>query len=203
METTNQVNNAKIIVTNVELGYVHALAPYKGETNEAKYSVVILLPKTDTEQVRKVKIAIKAAHEAGQKDKWGGKGPEIASCKHPLRDGDKERPDDEVFKGCYFMTASAKTKPGVIDLYGRDLTEPGREEEVYSGMKANVSITFFAFSTNGNKGIACGLNNIQKVADGPHRGGRVSAAADFAGYIKNPDEAPSGANGGDDDWGNI
>ena len=195
----NQVNPAKVIVTNVELGYVHALAPYKGETSEAKYSVVILLPKTDTEQVRKVKLAIKAAHEAGQKDKWSGKGPELGACKHPLRDGDKERPDDEVFKGCYFMTASAKTKPGVIDLYGRDLTEPGREEETYSGMKANVSVTFFAFSTNGSKGIACGLNNIQKVADGPRRGGRISAAADFADFIKNPDEQ-GGSSGGEDDW---
>ncbi len=198
----NQVNPAKIIIENVELGYVHALAPYKGENSEAKYSVVILLPKTQTDLVRKVKIAIKAAHEDGQKNKWGGKGPDIGSCKHPLRDGDKERPDDEVFKGCYFMTAAAKTKPGVIDLYGRDLTEPGREEEVYSGMKANVSVTFFAFSTSGNKGIACGLNNIQKVAEGPHRGGRVSAAADFAGYIKNPEE-DKGATGGEDDWGNI
>ena len=195
----NQVNPAKVIVTNVELGYVHALAPYKGETSEAKYSVVILLPKTDTEQVRKVKLAIKAAHEAGQKDKWSGKGPELGACKHPLRDGDKERPDDEVFKGCYFMTASAKTKPGVIDLYGRDLTEPGREEETYSGMKANVSVTFFAFSTNGSKGIACGLNNIQTVADGPRRGGRISAAADFADFIKNPDEQ-GGSSGGEDDW---
>lgn len=197
----NQVNPAKVIVTDVELGYVHALQAFKGESDEAKYSVVLLIPKTNTDLVRKIKIAIKAAHEAGQKEKWGGKGPDIGSCKHPLRDGDKERADDEVFKGCYFITASAKTKPGVIDLYGRDLTEPGREEEVYSGMKANVSVTFYPFSNSGNKGIACGLNNIQKIADGPRRGGRVSAAADFADYIKKPEEGQQeSGNGGDDDW---
>lgn len=197
-----KVNPAKVIIENCDTSYVHVLQAFKGEgNNEAKYSLVVLIPKTASETVLKIKRAIKAAHEAGQKDKWGGKGPELGACKHPLRDGDKERSDDEAFKGCYFMTASCKTRPGVIDIYGRDLTEPGREEEVYSGMKANVSVTFFAFVNSGNKGIACGLNNVQKIADGPRRGGRVSAAADFAGYIKDPEA--TGSTGGDDDWGNI
>lgn len=198
------VNPASITIKNCDTSYVHILQPFSGTTGgEKKYSLVIMIPKSATDEVLKIKRAIKAAHEAGQKEKWSGKGPELGACKHPLRDGDKERPDDEAFKGMYFITASAKTKPGVIDIYGLDLTEPGREEEVYSGMKVHVTVTFFAFNANGNKGIACGLNNVLKIADGPHRGGRISATADFAEFIKNPEDNPSGSTGGDDDWGNI
>lgn len=197
-EKTQAVNPAKVIIKNVALSYVHVLAPFKGEGQEAKYSCVILLPKTNQELITAVKRGIKNAYDEGQKGKWNGKGPDPKNCKIPLRDGDKERPGDEVFKGCYFMTASAKTRPGVIDLYGRDLTEPGREEEVYSGMLANVSVTFFAFNTSGNKGIACGLNNVQKVKDGERLGGRISATADFADTIVK-DGAAEGSNGGSDD----
>ena len=204
MENPVKTNPAKVIVKNVELAYVHLLQPFRGaEGNQSpKYSCVIIIPKTDTEQIRAIKLAIKAAHQIGQADKWHGKGPALTSdpngCKHPLRDGDIQRPDDEAFKGCMFMTANASTKPGVVDEFGRDLTEPGREEEVYSGMKAHVSITFFAYEASGNRGIACGLNNVMKTADGIRRGGRVSAEADFAGLIKQPE-----AGGQADDWGTV
>lgn len=43
-----------------------------------------------------------------------------------------------------------------------------------------MSINFYAFNSNGNKGIACGLGNIQKIRDGEPLGGRTNAADDFA-----------------------
>ena len=52
--------------------------------------------------------------------------------------------------------------------------------EVYSGVFAHVSLSFYAFNTNGNRGVACGLGNIQKVKDGDPLSGKSSAVVDFA-----------------------
>ena len=46
-------------------------------------------------------------------------------------------------------------------------------------MYAHVSLSFYAFNTNGNRGVACGLGNIQKVRDGEPLGGRTNAASEF------------------------
>lgn len=54
------------------------------------------------------------------------------------------------------------------------------QSEIYSGVYGRVSISFYAFNSNGNKGIACGLNNLQKIKDGEPLGGHTSAEADFA-----------------------
>lgn len=187
----------KLILGPVEVGYVHVFQPYKGQGTEAKYSLVIIIPKSATELVANIKNAIKEAYARGQAEVWNGKGPDATTCKIPLRDGDKEKPDDEVFKGCYFINASSKTAPGLIDKANRDLRLEGREDEMYSGMKAYVSVTFYPFSNSGNKGIACGLNNVMKFADGPHRGGRSSASNDFAELIE---AVPEETNTDDTDW---
>ena len=100
--------------------------------------------------------------------KFGGKIPNKAALKLPLRDGDLER-DDEAYKGAYFVNANSTTAPQIVD-----------RAEVYSGCYARVSINFYAFNSNGNRGIACGLGNIQKVRDGEPLGGRSSAADDFS-----------------------
>lgn len=52
--------------------------------------------------------------------------------------------------------------------------------EVYSGVYGRASISFYAFNSNGNRGIACGLNNLQKIRDGEPLGGRASVESDFA-----------------------
>jgi len=54
--------------------------------------------------------------------------------------------------------------------------------EVYSGCYGRASITFYPFNTNGNRGIACGLQNLQKLADGESLGGRSRAEDDFEAY---------------------
>ena len=98
------------------------------------------------------------------------------ALKLPLRDGDIER-DDEAYKGCYFVNANSTSQPQIVDRAVQPILDRG---EVYSGCFIRASINFYAFNSNGNKGVACGLGNIQKVKDGEPLGGRSSAADDFA-----------------------
>ncbi|WP_029516967.1 DUF2815 family protein [Paenibacillus polymyxa] len=171
MATTN--NDTKVVTGKVRLSYVHVFEPNAIDGGEPKYSSSILIPKSDKVTLKKIKAAIAAATEAG-KSKWGGKVP--GNLKTPLRDGDEEREDDPAYAGHYFLNASSKNKPGIIDLDKIEITDT---TEVYSGCYARVSLNFYAFNTNGNKGIAAGLNNLQKVADGDYLGGRSRAEDDF------------------------
>lgn len=172
MATTN--TDTKVITGKVRLSYCHVFQPYAHEVGqEEKYSTAILIPKTDTATLKKIKNAVEAAKQAGA-SKWGGKVP--ANLKTPLRDGDEERPDQPEYAGHYFLNASSKTKPGVVD---RNLNPIMDSEEVYSGCYARVSINFYGYSAAGNKGVACGLNNVQKWADGDYLGGRSRAEDEF------------------------
>ena len=103
--------------------------------------------------------------------------PPLSALKTPLRDGDLERPDDEAYANAFFLNATSNRAPQIVDLDRREIDD---ESEVYSGVYARVSLNFYAFSVNGNRGIAAGLNNIQKIRDGEPLGS-VSAAQDFAG----------------------
>ena len=118
--------------------------------------------------------AVDAAIEDGVA-KFGGKKPNKAALKMPLRDGDLER-DDEAYKGHYFINANSKTAPQIVDKAVKPILD---REEVYSGCYGRVSLNFYAFNSNGNKGVACGLGNIQKIKDGESLGNRTTAAEDF------------------------
>ena len=144
-----------------------------------KFSVSLIIPKTDTVTVQKIKAAIQAAYEEGQaKLKGNGRTvPPLTAIKTPLRDGDTERPDDPAYAGSYFINANSATAPGIVDA---DCNPILTRSEVYSGVYGRASITFYAFNSSGNKGIACGLNNLQKVRDGAPLGGKASAESDFA-----------------------
>lgn len=144
-----------------------------------KYSVSLIIPKSDTVTVGKVKAAIQAAYEEGQgKLKGNGRSvPLLAAIKNPLRDGDLERPDDPAYANAYFINANATSAPGIVDANRQPILE---RSEVYSGVYGRASISFYAFNSNGNKGIACGLNNLQKIRDGEPLGSKASAEDDFA-----------------------
>jgi hypothetical protein len=166
--------DTKVITGKVRLSYAHLFKPHAiSEGQDPKYSVCLLIPKSDKTTLGKIKKAIEAAKQAGA-SKWGGKIP--ANLKMPLRDGDEERPDQEEYVGCYFVNATSKQKPGIVD---RQLNEILDSTEVYSGCYARASINFYAFNQAGNKGIACGLNNIQKLEDGDYLGGRSRPEDDF------------------------
>lgn len=122
--------------------------------------------------VQKIKAAIQAAYEEGQA-KLKGNGRTVP----PLSDGDTERPDDPAYAGSYFINANFATAPGIVDA---DCNPILTRSEVYSGVYGRASINFYAFNSNGNKGIACGLNNMQKIRDDEPLGGKSSAASDFS-----------------------
>jgi hypothetical protein len=144
-----------------------------------KYSVSLIIPKSDKKTIAKIKAAIQAAYDEGEmKLKGNGKStPALTAIKTPLRDGDLERPDDEAYKDSYFVNANSTTAPGVVDAECNPILT---RSEVYSGVYGRASINFYAYNTNGSKGIACGLNNLQKMADGDPLGGKASAESDFS-----------------------
>lgn len=187
----NDFKETKVVVGPARFSYLHVWEPVAiGEGSDKKYSVSLIIPKNDTKSVNLVKSAIKNALNAGI-GKFGGKKPTV--YKNPLRDGDAERPDDEAYKGCYFVNANCKTKPGVVNAQRQPITD---QDELYSGCYGYASITFYAFNTNGNKGIACGLNNLMKTKDGEPLSGRATAEADFAN-IDVPFDAPTNDNADD------
>ena len=144
-----------------------------------KFSVSLIIPKSDTRTLNRIKAAIEAAYKEGEgKLKGNGKTvPPLSSIKQPLRDGDIERPDDEAYANAYFVNANSATAPGIVDS---NLDPIFERSEVYSGVYGRASINFYAFNSNGNKGIACGLNNLQKIRDGESLGGKSRAEDDFA-----------------------
>lgn len=168
-------NNTKVITGKVRLSCAHVWEPVSINGGEEKYSVSLIIPKSDTKTVKDIQAAVDAAIDAGL-GKFGGKKPNKDAIKLPLRDGDVERPDDENYKDAYFINANARTAPQIVNRKVQPILD---RDEVYSGCYARVSITLYAFNSNGNKGIACGLGNIQKLEDGEPLGGRSSAASDF------------------------
>lgn len=167
-------NNTKVVTGIVRLSYANVWEPTSINGSNPKYSVSLIIPKSDTKTISAINAAIDAAIKEGT-PKFGGKTPNKAALKLPLRDGDLER-DDEAYKNAYFLNANSTTAPQIVDRAVNPILD---RSEVYSGCYARVSINFYAFNSNGNRGIACGLGNIQKIRDGEPLGGKSSAADDF------------------------
>lgn len=168
------MSGTKVITGKVRFSYAHvhkAIAISEGQ--EPKFSVSILIPKKDKATLAKIDAAIKVAIEEG-KAKWGNKIPK--NLKTPLRDGDEEREEDPAYEGCYFINASSKTRPGIVDENREAIMS---EDEFYSGCYGRASINFYGFNVSGNQGIAAGLNNLQKLEDGERLAGGSSAEDDF------------------------
>ena len=145
----------------------------------AKYSVSLIIPKSDTVTIAKIRAAIEAAYAEGESKLKGSSKtlPALEDLKTPLRDGDKDRKGDEAYKNAYFVNANSTTKPGIVDANLNPILD---SSEIYSGIIGRASIDFYAYNSNGNRGIACGLNNIQKLKDGTPLGGHSRAEDDFA-----------------------
>ena len=177
----SKFNNPTKVITGVDTrwSYANVWDPKSINGGIPKYSVSLIIPKSDKVTIQKIKAAIQAAYEEGEsKLKGNGKSvPSLSVIKTPLRDGDLERPDDEAYKNAYFVNANSATAPGIVDADRQQIID---RSEVYSGVYGRASINFYAFNSNGNKGIACGLNNLQKIRDGEPLGGKASAESDFA-----------------------
>lgn len=173
-------NPAHIVLNNVRLSYVHLTEAYAQQPGQdPKFSAVILVPKADPGNKAKIDAAIQAAAQRGR-EKFGQAFP--AQPKISVHDGDGPRPSDgqpfgEECRGCWVFTASSRQRPNVVDLNLQPILEA---TEIYSGMYANVGVTFFAYNAPQNKGIGVGLENVQKIADGePLGGGRAAVEDDF------------------------
>lgn len=171
---------------DTRFSYLNANEPKAINGGTPKYSVSLIIPKSDKVTIAKIKKAIEAAYHDGEaKLRGNGKSvPALETLKTPLRDGDIERPDDEAYANAYFMNANSTTKPGVVDANNQPIIDTS---ELYSGIYGRASVNLYAFNSNGNRGIACGLNALQKIRDGEPLGGHINAETEFAGLDDDDD----------------
>lgn len=173
MQKSNSAGT-KVVTGKVRLSYVNLFTPRAiNEGEEPKYSLSILIPKDDNETLSKIEAAVNAAKENGRSI-WGGKIPD--NLRTPLRDGDMEHAELQEYDGHYFINANSKYKPGVVDKKLKPILDAS---EVYGGCYGRVSINFFAYNQRDNKGIGCGLQNVQKLEDGEHFGNFSAPGEDF------------------------
>ena len=180
-----EANSTKVVTGKVRFCYANVFEPTSmNEGDTPKYNVCILIPKSDTKTLEKINKAIEAAKQAG-KAKIADKSGKIPSTlKTPLRDGDEERGDDPAFEDCFFINANSTRKPSIVD---RNLSPIMDRDEFYSGCYGRASINFYAYNVN-SKGIAAGLNNLQKLEDGESLAGGSTAEEDFGGENEFNDE---------------
>lgn len=182
--------NKTISATSIRLGelrfsYAYVFAPRKNEDGtDGKYSVQLLIPKTDAQAKKLIDAAVEAAKQAGVQKCWNGKMPVPAKLHLPLRDGDEEYPDDETYAGMWFMNAGSKTKPGIRVLENGQMSEALDMDDFYSGCWGAAVVNFFPYNTSGNMGVAAGLNNVIKTRDDEKLGGGGrSAETDFGDMV--------------------
>lgn len=166
--------STKVVTKRSRGCFMHVSEAWSRDGQDPSYSMCALIDKSDVETLAMIDAAIEAAKQVGAKTKWGGKIP--PGLRTPLRDGDTERDSDE-YKDCFFLNARSKQKPRVVDLNRQDILDPS---EIYSGAYYRVALNFYPYDVNGNRGIGCGLGNVQKVADGERLGGGSSVEQDFA-----------------------
>lgn len=183
-----QNNPTKVLTGECRLSYCNLNAPRAAQQGgEAKYSVTLLIPKTDTATKADIDAAINAAANDAMTKLWNGVRP--PQLKVPIYDGDGVRPNSGVpfgdeCKGHWVMTAGTKNKPQVVGI--DNINCELAPSDVYSGMYGRVTINFYGYSNSGNRGVGCGLGNVLKTRDGEPLAGGASAAADFAGIGASP-----------------
>ena len=164
----------KVVTGKVRFSYANVFQPASSiEGGTPKYSVSIIIPKSDKDTIARLTKAFEDT-KASASAYFGGAVPK--NLKGGLRDGDAEK-DDPAYANSFFINANSAQKPGVVD---QDLNPIIDTSEFYSGCYGRASITFYPYNAQGSKGIACGLNNVQKLEDGEKLGGSTTAAADFA-----------------------
>ena len=177
-----KISDTNIRIGEVRFGYCHVFSPRKKEDgSDDKYGVQLLIPKSDKEAVKLINDAIEVAKKTGVSTKWNGKMPPASKLNLPLRDGDEEFPDDEVYEGMWFMNANTglTRKPGIRVLDNGQLVEALDEDDFYSGCYGAAAVSLYPYNSNGNLGVACALNNAIKTRDGERLAGGRSAEQDF------------------------
>lgn len=172
----------RVLTGEVRLSYAHLTQPRSSRPNEApKYSVTLLIPKTDVATVNEIHSAIKAAYETGVTGKWAGKHPIM---KEILHDGDGVRQSGQPFgdecKGHWVITASKQAANGAPFLCSiEDRNSVIAPTEIYSGIYARVTLEFYPYDRPDSKGVACGLRGVMKTRDGEPLCGTVVTSSEF------------------------
>lgn len=166
------VKETKVIFGPCRLSFpsLFSRKKFDGDTGEGKYMVTALIPKKEKETIDAINQAINSARASGAASKWGGKEPRKLTL--PLIDGDDT--DDEYAQGHYTIKAKSNTRPTVQDRSGNPIYD---EEEIYGGVWAAVSVTFFPYNAAGNTGVAAAINGVRKFKDDEPFG--QSSAHDF------------------------
>lgn len=190
----------KVLTGEVRLSYVHLSQPYANPNqpnSEPKYSATLLIPKADVATYQDILSSRDAAYEAAVQNEWKGARPQLRSML--IYDGDGVRQDGSPFgpecAGHWVITANTKRKPQVVEI--SNVNVELAPQDIYSGMYARVTLNFFSFNSNGNKGVGCGLGNVLKTRDGEPLAGGATAAQDFEGIEQAmPIPAPGPVAGG-------
>lgn len=182
METTT-----KVVTGKVRFCYVNVFEPKASNEGETpKYSVCILIPKSDAVTLNKIQKAIEAAKSLGKAKLADKTGRIPATIRMPLRDGDEDRPDDPAFSDMMFLNANTTRRPPVVD---KNLNQILDTDELYSGCWGHASINFFAYNVDKSKGIGTGLLALQKTKDDePLSGAYTSVEEDFGGLNDDDDD---------------
>ncbi|WP_242003495.1 DUF2815 family protein [Culicoidibacter larvae] len=179
---------SSIILQNVRLSYANIWKPKGIDGGEPRYSASLLMDKdVNAKDIAKLNKAIKECYDAAVPTIWGGKAPAASKFNSPLYDGDDEADDKgEAYVNTMFINPKSKNQPGIVDKKVQPILD---QTEVYSGCYANVSVSIYAYNhPQGGKGIAFGLNNIQKVKDGEPLGGVAPKAEDEFSAVDDSDD---------------
>lgn len=180
--------STKVITGKVRFSFVNIFEPKKNDDGtDGKYGVTLLIPKSDTVTLGKIKEAMAEARENFCKRNGATALPQKPN--HTLHDGDGTKDNGEPYgeecKGHYVISVQSKDKPIIVDYARNPITDPG---EVYSGCYGRAAINFYGYSRNGKKGISAGLQSIQKLHDGEALGGTRGSADDFADDFQDEDD---------------
>ena len=181
---TPKIKDNKVVFGPCRLSYTHLFSKYSpdGDPANGKYMTNVLIPKSEKETIKAIKQAIEAGKQAAIVSKWGGKEPKKMDL--PLHDGD-DKEDDDIYIDHFYVNAKCYTRPGIVDKDKQPITD---EDDMYSGVWAIISVTFYGYDVSGNRGVACGLNNVMKYKDGDRLGGRISAESEFEDIDVDGDE---------------
>lgn len=175
---------SNLVTGKIRFSYVNVFAPRVTPNGEEKYSVTLLIPKSDGATKQRIDAEINKTLQEDLADVFKGVMP--ANLRLPIYDGDGVRQSGEAFgpecKGHWVITANSNLAPEVVDASCNPIMS---KNEFYSGCYGRASLRFYAYNQNGNKGIGCGLGNVQKLEDGQPLDGRTTAAEDFGAPIQN------------------
>lgn len=182
----------KILLKKIRFGYEHVFEKSSANAkSEPKYSVEVLIPHSDKEQIKIMQDAIKLHSDDFAKNAKGGKLPKDFEVR--FFDGDDDLEYEHRAGHMYFSAKSTQT-PGI---YGTQKDENGKpvpigKGDFKGGDYGNVSIGVYTYKEGG---VAFFLNGLQKVKNGEAiSGGGGNSASDFA-------ELDNDVDAGDDDLG--